>query len=412
MNTGSTTGSRPTRRFDIDHLRNAAVLLLIVFHSARLFDSEDWHIKDAGRYLAADLLVRGLNLMSMPLLFLLAGASIAWSMRTRSVGAFARERLARLLLPLVAGCVLFVLPQVWIERQAIGTPGRSSPIDFDGGLLAFIPRFFDCCYPQSNFSWHHLWFLAYLFSYSLALLPLLMIARRPFVQRALARGAARVNTAPRLLLLGLPLLLVEVVLRSRYPSTHALVDDWANHAHYGLLVALGWWLARSEQPFAAAASALPMLAGVTLVLTLMWLAAPQWASAWTPGWGRGIALAVRVAAEWFWIATLLGLAWRHLDRPTWLTPFSRYAMAFYVIHQTVIVALGGWWQGWAQQPALKYLAVVALSGTSTMLLCLLFERAAPMRWLLGMKSLPTKALLGVDRDCEPAAGGRARAASR
>lgn len=407
MNAKPFVASGASRRFDIDHLRNAAVLLLIVFHSARLFDAEDWHIKDAGRYQAADLLVRGLNLMSMPLLFLVAGASIAWSMRTRSAAAFARERLARLLLPLAAGCVLFVLPQVWIERQAIGAPGRSSPIDFDGGLLAFVPRFFECCYPQANFSWHHLWFLAYLFSYSLALLPLLAIARRPLAQQVLARSAGWVNTAPRLLLLGLPLLAAEVALRSSYPSTHALAGDWANHAHYGLLVVLGWWLARSERPFAAAAAAWPMLAGATLVLTLLWLDAPRWAGALAPGWRGSVLLVVRVAGEWFWIATLLGLAWRHLDRPTWLTPFSRYAMPFYVIHQAVIVALGGWWLGWAGQPALKYFAVAGLSAATTMLLCLLFERAVPMRWLLGMKPAPAAGRSAARRGGEAAAGGRA-----
>ena len=37
---------------------------------------------------------------------------------------------------LLAGCVLFVLPQVWVERHAHGAAGRYSPIDFDGSLLA------------------------------------------------------------------------------------------------------------------------------------------------------------------------------------------------------------------------------------------------------------------------------------
>ena len=46
------------RRLDLDNLRNAAVLLLIVFHTARLFDGEAWHIKDAGHYWPADTVVR------------------------------------------------------------------------------------------------------------------------------------------------------------------------------------------------------------------------------------------------------------------------------------------------------------------------------------------------------------------
>lgn len=375
-----------SRRMDIDHLRNAAVLLLIVFHTARLFDAEDWHIKDAGRYLAADLVVRGLNLMSMPLLFLLAGASIAFSLRTRSLGGFAAERVTRLLVPLLAGCVLFVMPQVWVERHALGAPGRYSPIDFDGGLLSFAPRFFDCCYPQANFSWHHLWFLAYLFSYSLALLPLWVLARRPGVECALANAAAHMNSVPRLLLLGVPLLLIESILRPKFPSTHALAGDWANHAHFVLLLVVGWWLARSQQPFFAAAAAWLGLLGAALSLAVLSLSAPHWASALPAGWRSDSLLLVRVGGEWLWILALLGLAYRFLDRPTWLTPFGRYAMPFYVVHQALIVGLGGLWLTWVDLPWLKYLAIASVAGAASMLLCRSFDRFAWTRWALGMRA--------------------------
>lgn len=371
---------------DIDHLRNAAVLLLIVFHTARLFDAEDWHIKDAGRYLAADLVVRGLNLMSMPLLFLLAGASIAFAMRTRSLGGFAKERVTRLLVPLVAGCVLFVMPQVWVERHALGAPGRYSPMDFDGSLLSFAPHFFDCCYPQANFSWHHLWFLAYLFSYSLVLLPLWALARRPAVELALTSAAARVNSVPRLLLLGVPLLAIERMLRPGFPSTHALAGDWANHAHFALLVVAGWWLARSERPFVAAAGAWQGLLGAAVGFGGLWLSAPQWAGALPAEWRGDTLLLVRVGGEWLWIVALLGLAYRFLDRPTWLTPFGRYAMPFYVVHQTLIVALGGLWLAWESLPLLKYFTIACTAGAASMLLCRLFDRFAWARWALGMRA--------------------------
>lgn len=375
-----------TRRLDIDHLRNAAVLLLIVFHTARLFDAEDWHIKDAGRYLAADLVVRGLNLMSMPLLFLLAGASIAFSMRTRSLGGFAIERVTRLFVPLLVGCVLFVMPQVWVERHALGAPGRYSPIDFDGSLMSFAPRFFDCCYPQANFSWHHLWFLAYLLCYSLALLPLLMLARRPALERTLARAAARMNSVPRLLLIGMPLLLIEWALRPGFPSTHALAGDWANHAHFALLVVWGWWLARSPLPFITAAAAWQGLLSAAIGLGGLWLSVPLWAGALPAGWRGELLLLVRVGGEWLCILALLGLAYRYLDRPTWLTPFGRFAMPFYVVHQTLIVALGGLWLTWEALPWLKYLAIASVAGVASMLLCRLFDRLAWARWALGMRA--------------------------
>jgi glucans biosynthesis protein C len=374
------------RRHDLDHLRNIAVLLLIVFHTARLFDAEDWHIKDAGRYLAADLVVRFLNQWQMALLFLLAGMAMHFALRSKSLPGFARERVSRLLVPLLAGCVLFVLPQVWVERGAVGAPGRSSPIDFEGSLLDFIPRFFDCCYPQANFSWHHLWFLAYLFSYSVALLPLLALARLPAVARVLYRGAQAMGSAARLLLLGVPLLLIEAVLRPRFPSTHALTDDWANHAHYVYLIVAGAWLARSERPQQAAFRHWRSLFIAALCGSALWLSAPLWAGTLDPALRRPAAMAVRFSGEWLWLLALLGVARRFLAEPMWLTRFTRYAMPFYVVHQTVIVGLGGWWLDWSDAPLLKYLAVAVASAVASWLLCLLADRSALTRWLVGLKA--------------------------
>ncbi|MBR7551132.1 hypothetical protein KC220_21580, partial [Mycobacterium tuberculosis] len=102
------------------------------------------------------------------------------SLQHRSPGRFAAERFSRIFVPLVFGILLVVPPQVYVERISIGMPGRDSPIDWSGSYLDFYPTFFtSCCYNHGNFSWHHLWFLTYLFVYSLLLLPVaLLVARR------------------------------------------------------------------------------------------------------------------------------------------------------------------------------------------------------------------------------------------
>ncbi|MEM8572136.1 MAG: acyltransferase family protein [Pseudomonadota bacterium] len=120
----------PSRRNDVDTLRAVVVLLLVPFHTARLFDAEVWHIKHVSEPIwAADFLVRFLNVAQMPLLFLLAGMSAAWALERRGGPAFLRERFARLIVPLLIGMVILVAPQVWVERVSPDAPLRMSPID-------------------------------------------------------------------------------------------------------------------------------------------------------------------------------------------------------------------------------------------------------------------------------------------
>ena len=221
----SNAPSSAGRAYDIDNLRNLAVLALILFHTGRLFNDETWHIKDAATYPAADLLIGFFNPWHMPLLFLLAGMSAVFALRKRSASGFIGERFTRLLIPFVAGVVLTVLPQVYLERISPYVPGRQSPIDFDGSLLEFVPRFFQMVpYPEGDFSWHHLWFIIYLFLYSIVLTPVLLwVARAP---RA-AKWAAWFADGSRPFLLVLPIAATELLLR---PS---LSFDQRSHQRLG-----------------------------------------------------------------------------------------------------------------------------------------------------------------------------------
>ena len=43
------------RRFDLDWLRVLAILAIFVFHSTRIFDTDDWSIKNPTTYAALDV---------------------------------------------------------------------------------------------------------------------------------------------------------------------------------------------------------------------------------------------------------------------------------------------------------------------------------------------------------------------
>jgi peptidoglycan/LPS O-acetylase OafA/YrhL len=365
------------RRHDIDNLRALLVLLLLVFHTARLFDAEPWHVKDPAGSGVADLLIALMNQWHMPAFFLLAGMSAHYALESRGTRAFVRERLLRLGIPFVFGVLVVIPPQVYVERASIGLSGRSSPIDFTGSFLDFYPRFFDCCYPAANFSWHHLWFVIYLFVLSLVLLPVFL---------GLRHAKSPTASAAALLLLGLGPLLAELALRPSFRTTHDLIHDWTNLAHYGLLLVIGGYLA-AQPALEAKAHALrwqATLAGV--VLTLLWLGSRAMPDL-VPLQGR---IAFRIAGEWCWLVAFLGHARQHLARPTaLLTPFARYAYPFYIFHQTVIVLAGYQLLGWAAPWWLKLGVIIAGSGVVTLGLCLLFDLSASTRLLVGLRGRPS-----------------------
>jgi membrane-bound acyltransferase YfiQ involved in biofilm formation len=364
----------------VDNVRNAVVLSLILFHTARLFDHQLWHIKDVNNYVAADILVGTFDLYSMPVLFLLAGYSAMLSLRRRSAGRFAAERLTRLLVPFVVGIFLLVLPQVYFERIAPVVPATQSPLRLDVGFLAFVPRFFDCCYDHGNFSWHHLWFLIYLFLYSLVLLPVLLVLDGRFgtpVRRGFDRLA---GSLAGLYLLALPFVFVVFVLAPRFPSNHALAGDWANHANFLYLMVLGALVSRSEAPLAAMKRGLPALAtigGVLYALAIVqtlgspFMPGPVWA-------------VVRVGLGWSLILAVIAAFARFDRRIAWLTGFSRYSMAFYMVHQTIIIAFGFLTIGWSEAPLLKYVVIAAASAVLSLALAWAIDQTAATRFLFGM----------------------------
>ena len=89
-------------------------------------------------------------------------------------------------------------------------------------------------YPAGDFSWHHLWFIIYLYVYVLLLLPVMLWWRKA---RPKLRPGAWIYA------LALPLGLNEALLKPLFPETHNLVSDWYIFNHYLLLTLYGFVLA-------------------------------------------------------------------------------------------------------------------------------------------------------------------------
>lgn len=316
-----------TRRPDVDWLRVFATYLLFVFHTSKVFDVRPFYsIKNVALSDSLDVLTGFIHQWHMPLFFVLAGWSAHGSLATRGAGAFVSERLRKLFVPLVFGMLVLCPPIRWVELvsgQFYTTAGRPLPADPHATFLAFLPRY----YTLDNVTWSHLWFLAYLVTFSLLYLPILA---------ALARGGARLELrrSPVIYLGILPLALVQIMLRERWPGFQNLVDDWANFSYYSLFLLYGFALARFSSLERAAESEWRRAAVIGLAAFVAMLAAREL------GAPRFIDRGLSAVTGFSLVVALIGFASVRLRVSNralgWLAPS---AFPVYLLHQTAIVMI-------------------------------------------------------------------------
>ncbi|MCP5061069.1 MAG: acyltransferase family protein, partial [Ignavibacteriae bacterium] len=147
------------RRYDLDWLRVIAFYLLIIYHTALIFVSWEFHIKNKQISEIAEPFLIFLNQWRLPLLFLISGIGVRFALKHRVPKVFIKERSTRLMIPLLFGMFVIVPPQIYFEHLQ-NSVDYSSYFDFYKTVFNFV------AYPEGSFSWHHLWFLPYLFSYS------------------------------------------------------------------------------------------------------------------------------------------------------------------------------------------------------------------------------------------------------
>src|SRR6202158_2848493 len=160
---------RSERRIDLDWVRIGAFGLLIFYHVGMLYVSWGFHIKSAHRITALEPLMLVLNPWRLVLLFLVSGAATRFMLQKYRIGPLLGSRSARLLIPLIFGMLLIVPPQAYDQIvESLGYPAGF--LDFyTQHYFAFAPQF---CRPGPCIllpTWNHLWFVAYLWVYTMAL---------------------------------------------------------------------------------------------------------------------------------------------------------------------------------------------------------------------------------------------------
>lgn len=375
------------RRHEIDWLRVIAFYLLIIFHTGMFFVPWGWHIKNPTTYEWFETWMAWLSQFRLPLLFMISGIGVYFALGFRSPGKFIKERSRRLLVPLLFGMLVVIPPQIYFERISNGVEYQSY-WDFWKTVFNFVP------YPEGgSFSWHHLWFLPYIFVYSLLFLPLFLYLRSDRSNRLKEKLLNFFSKSGAIYLLGLPLLLAYYTLSWQFPTTHSLIDDWYNFTFSLLFFLTGfflvsipglWDVIEKQRKLSLKLALVPMLILVLFV------------------WGPTFEI-VNEESEFFffiygflkisfittWLLTILGYSRILLNKPGKLLTYANESVyPFYILHQSITIVIAYYLTDWNVGLILKF-SVIMLGtfGGCFLLYEFIIKRTNVTRLLFGLKPL-------------------------
>lgn len=319
-----------------------AFFLLILYHVGMFYVPWGFHVKTPRPVEWLEPLMLFTNPWRLTLLFVVSGAATRFMADKLTAGGLARARTARLLPPLLLAVFVIVPPQTYFELV--------EKLHYAGSFADFYAKYVTASghwrpdgEPLITPTYNHMWFVTYLFLYSLILAVMLRWGHSLIAP--LERGVERALGGWGLLVWPVVVLaILRVTLFPHFEITHALIDDWYNHAlSFGAFL-FGFLIAKSE-PLKAA---FVRMRWPALVLALASYAAYA-TYAWTyrgdgPEPPDALAAAMRclyAVDQWCAIAAVLGFGGKHLTRggPV-LTYLTLGVFPFYIVHQTFIVVAG------------------------------------------------------------------------
>jgi glucan biosynthesis protein C len=374
------------RRYELDWLRVWAIFIVLIYHSTRFFNLGDWHIKNANTFVWVEIWNVFATRWMMPLFFIISGASLFYAIgKSGGWRRFYVDKFLRLMIPVLFASVTHSALQVYLERLTHG--------QFSGSFFSFIPEYFNGVYVAigmpGNFAYHgmHLWYLLFLFLYGLICYHLFIWLKgngREILNRITALFAV-----PGLIYLGfsIPLLIMKALI------PQAVLDvgsgGWGFLYYLWFLIS-GFMIVSSDrlQQNIKNQRWISLLLGAVLTAVYLYelfspsrVVFPVWISDW-------IYSLLSFFSAWSWLFAILGFGMQFLafDRPI-LRYTNEGVLPFFIMHQTVLLAIGYFIMSWEIHDALKWVIVFTSSFiVITALYTLLVRKLELFRFFFGMKT--------------------------
>jgi glucans biosynthesis protein C len=374
------------RQTYLDWLRILSILGILFFHSAMPYDAGDWwHIKNKETSNLMMEVVFFMHQVRMPLLFFISGTVSYYMMQSRSGLSFIGIRFRRLFIPLLVGMFIIVPPQIYMERLTQGFKGNFW--DFYPSVFRFVP------YPKGSFSWHHLWFIFYLFLYDLVFASIFAWLVSPKSER-FRESLAVLAKGKRVFLLAIPGIVWLGWMSWKLPETNDLIHDGCYFVYWLLFVLVGFVCILQPKLMDGLERNRRFALAVGFV-SFMIMDYMRWNKIEPDGvnWHfhgeifYAAFRALRATIGWGWVLALVGYGKHYLNyKHKALNYLNQAVYPFYILHQTVIVILTYYLVQTQETILMKYIfTVIATFFISVLVYHLFIQPYALMRFLFGMK---------------------------
>jgi glucan biosynthesis protein C len=384
--------SRPGRLYYLDWLRVILLFGVFLYHAMKPFDEMfNWHISNAERSGAVTGIFLTINPWGIPLFFLVAGAGSLFALRRRTNRQYISERVNRLLIPFIVGSILLTPFQKYLEALHKSTYEGSFPSFIPEMLADFTSRnwFTPLIFPRWGL---HLWFLGFLFAFSLLALPFFIWFKRDAGNSFISWLGRLVEKRGGILVFIFPLALGRLLVLPFFPVEE---HGWLDFVYFFLFFICGY-IIYSDDRFQRAIrrDRWLLFAGAIIGLLAYFGLSAVYGEDTVLDWGMTFVFPGSIIGNllfaligWGLALDVLYLTMKYLDFSNGLLVYANDTiLPFYLLHQPVIITISYFVVQWDVGITVKLLVIVIGSLLITLgLVELLVRPFKPMRKLFGMK---------------------------
>jgi hypothetical protein len=377
------------RQHFLDWIRVLAFAFLIFYHTGMMFVDWGFHIESGHNSTFLKSIMILSSQWRLDILFLVSGVAISFMIAKMPLKSFIRQRVIKLYIPLLFAIAVVVAPQSYYEAIQKGI--------FEGGFWQFwTTQYFTFSWDQRMIApfptYNHMWYVLYLFHYTLVLVPLFVFINSQRGKTTLENIEKWISKGTRILWVPLAMYLGIYLAFDNHDTTHAFIDDWYGHSIYLLATVLGLLLVRMPSVWQAFENNryLALVVGIfsyAIMLAMFLLPNEQLPFDHPLMWPMA-----KLLVKWSWIVLLIGFAKRYMNYNNKALKYcNSIVYPFFILHQSITIILGFYVINWGLSGTFEFFVIVV----GTFLGCWLItegliKRTNLLRLLFGLNTIPSK----------------------